>query len=140
MSAGNVVVIDTDKDRREHFKGLLEFLDYGPVALSDGDGLDNLEPPNLVLLGICHGAQSQQEMLRILKQHTQRIPVLIVSAEGEELSMDDTLVADGCNQLIEQPLRYAQLSKALKQVQREAENDPSRPRRRDPLGAMKIDT
>ena len=43
MSAGNVVVIDTDKDRREHFKGLLEFLDYRPVTLSDGDGLDNLE-------------------------------------------------------------------------------------------------
>lgn len=132
MSAGNVVVIDTDKDRREHFKGLLEFLDYRPVTLSDGDGLDNLESLSLVLLGICDGAESQQEVLRILNQRRRRIPVLIVSAEGEELSLDDNLDAGGCYQLIEQPLRYAQLSKALKQVQRQAENDPSRPRSRDP--------
>lgn len=132
MSAGNVVVIDTDKDRREHFKGLLEFLDYRPVTLSDGDGLDNLESLSLVLLGICDGAESQQEVLRILNQRRRRIPVLIVSAEGEELSLDDNLDAGGCYQLIEQPLRYAQLSKALKQVQRQAENDPSQPRSRDP--------
>ena len=132
MSAGNVVVIDTDKDRREHFKGLLEFLDYRPVTLSDGDGLDNLESLGLVLLGICDGAESQQEVLRILNQRRRRIPVLIVSAEGEELSLDDNLDAGGCYQLIEQPLRYAQLSKALKQVQRQAENDPSQPRSRDP--------
>ena len=132
MSAGNVVVIDTDKDRREHFKRLLEFLDYGPVTLSDGDGLDNLESLGLVLLGICDGAESQQEVLRILNQRRRRIPVLIVSAEGEELSLDDNLDAGGCYQLIEQPLRYAQLSKALKQVQRQAENDPSQPRSRDP--------
>lgn len=132
MSAVNVVVIDTDKDRREYLKGLLEFLGYGPVILSDGDSLDNLDSADLVVLGVCQGATSQQELLATLLKRSARLPVLIVTAEGEELSIDDSLASEACYQLVEQPLRNAQLSNALKQLHRQFENDPSRPRRRDP--------
>ncbi len=136
MSAGNVVVIDTDKDRREHLKALLEFLDYGPITLFSCDNiqkdLDSLESIQLLLLGICDGPQSQRQFLRALHQRALRVPVLIVTPEGERMAVDDDQIAEGRDHLIELPVRYEQLSRALKQAQRQTENDPARPHRRAP--------
>ncbi|MFQ6021213.1 MAG: sigma-54 dependent transcriptional regulator [Acidiferrobacterales bacterium] len=136
MSIRKVLVIDTDRDRREYLQGLLEYLEYEALTLCDAEDLEETssesESAELALLGACEGAQSQKRILNALYQRAPRLPVIVISSEGQQLILDDDQAADGFCQLIEAPVKHTQLFQALRQAQMHSGGGQSRACKRDP--------
>ncbi len=108
-----VLVIESDTQRRQEIKAILEFINYRvSLAKNTKEALSlfpTLGDPEAVLLGHCES--SYAEGLRQMRSHELGMPVIFVHDAGEEVSLGREIVP--ALQRLEYPIRFQHLTDAL---------------------------
>lgn len=114
QAAKQVLIIESDLQRRQELKAVLEFIDYQALlakdlkeAVANVEGYDELEA---LILGHCE--TSRTELLRQLHSHDPSLPVVLVTESGEEVALGREANALILSRL-EYPVRFQQLTDAL---------------------------
>ena len=121
MSELRVLVIDTDRQRCESLRVVLEFMECRVLFAGQGDWSEVLAGGGveLVLLGMCEDGESMLGVYRSLKEADVHLPIVVVGGgEGEvwrELEV-------GAVARVGLPVRHAELQHALQQVSIYREN------------------
>ena len=130
------VVIDADEGRCQHLKGLLEFLDSGPVlSLPAGHWRENVVRPEAVqavLLGPCDGESDQRALLESLQQWHPPLPILLFSDPNRKIEIPREQSRESFLRVLDLPVKYSQLAHALEQVRNFHENQSQKGGGRDP--------
>ena len=137
MSAdGALLVVETDPERGAYLKSIVEFMGYEPVWVRSVGAVDGIEfdglGPWAALLGPSLAGTDGASFLRQLRQRAGQLPALLISDRRSQAEIDPELLRE-CAEVIELPLRHAQLANALQDL-REGRLPSSAPRagRRNP--------
>ena len=120
MSSEQILVIDSDSERAQYLRTVLEFVDQDVVLADSEEGLlDSLENPYQVA-GIIVGATAdRQRLLRILgdlRQRAPKLPVAIAHGRDDTQSMTED-VAAGIIGYLPVPSRFSVVSNVLHKAQ-----------------------
>jgi DNA-binding response OmpR family regulator len=88
MSAVRILVAEDDMNIRAGLLDTLESEGYRPVPAGDGEqalALFKREKFDLVLLDIMMPRKSGYDVCRAIRAHDERVPILILTAKGEEI-------------------------------------------------------
>lgn len=114
MSANNVLVVDSDAQRRETLSTLITFINCQPVLVDEPDNwfdaIDDLNDIAMAIVGDCGNSQQTRELLRTLVNHEARVPVFTLSDSNEDFDFPGAIGA------LRYPVKYPQLSNALQQA------------------------
>ncbi|HSG92863.1 MAG TPA: sigma-54 dependent transcriptional regulator, partial [Methylotenera sp.] len=114
MSANNVLVVDSDAQRRETLSTLITFINCQPILVDEPDNwfdaIDDLNNIAMAIVGDCGNSQQTRELLRALVNHEARVPVFTLSDSNEDLDFPGAIGA------LRYPVKYPQLSNALQQA------------------------
>jgi len=137
MSAdGALLVVETDPERGAYLKSIVEFMGYEPVWVRSVGAVDGIEfdglGPWAALLGPSLSNADGASFLRRLRQRAGELPALLISDRRSQAEIDPELLRE-CAEIIELPLRHAQLANALQDL-REGHAPSGAPRasRRNP--------
>lgn len=116
MASLGALILDSDEQRREALRVVLEFLDCRPVPVTDGDWQEVLKargPVDLVLLGPCQDEEERLALLRDLKRHDEHLPIvaLLEGSGPSPRELDEGVIAR-----VPLPVRHQELQHALSQV------------------------
>ncbi len=122
MSDATILIIDDNEDTRELLKYNLAAAGYKTVSAADGhEGLESARAtlPDLVLLDLMLPGMDGLEVCRRLKQNqeTARIPVIMLTARGEEVDRIVGLEL-GADDYVVKPFSPRELSLRIKAVLR----------------------
>ena len=130
------VVIDADEERCQHLKGLLEFLDSGPVlGLPAAHWRENIVDPESVqgvLLGLCDSEDSQRALLETLRQWHPSLAILFFVDPHRKPEIPHDPASAGFFRVLDFPVRYSQLSHALEQARNFRESQVQKGGARNP--------
>jgi sigma-54 specific flagellar transcriptional regulator A len=120
MSAdGALLVVETDPERGAYLKSIVEFMGYEPVWVRSVGALDGIEfdglGPWVALLGPSCAGPDGSSFLRSLRQRAGNLPALLISDRRSRAEIDPELLRE-CMEVIELPLRHAQLANALQDL------------------------
>ncbi len=130
MSEIKVLVIETDQQRRNELRTVLEFIDYLPVVVDGPEWQGLLQDCGeylAVLIGECQ--PDLDVLISEVKRIDAQLPVLAVGSREATATSEGEEVA-GILAQVELPLRYAQLSNALHQAELYRESHQKRCSRR----------
>lgn len=119
MAATDVVVIDSSDSKRLQAKAVLEFIDAGPVVMSDCESWRKplAEPGRIlaILVGECDSISATETLIAEVKKTAPGVPLLV---SGGESARDKFSVATREQMLsfLEWPIKYRQLTSALQQA------------------------
>ena len=102
-----ILVVEDDTDVRESIREVLEDAGYAVATASNGkEGLDRLERtrPSLILLDLMMPVMSGPELLAILQQRGNDVPVVVVSAYADHAD-----ASAGVSGFISKPVRLQKL-------------------------------
>jgi excisionase family DNA binding protein len=85
-----VLIIEEDKERIKFISGLLEMLDFGVVTANDLIGIGiaiGSSKPSFIISGTTFSLLSLEQLLKSFgySEETKRLPLLIISNEGENI-------------------------------------------------------
>jgi len=120
-SPSTIAVIEDDLDRQRDIRSILEFIDYGPILITDSahwqEVLADTSPVMVVLLGICgKGAQSLSSILTVLQVTDTDLPTILLKNKGNTPELQNEQAANVLCDL-EMPLHFEQLTGALHKAQ-----------------------
>ena len=126
-----VLVVDDEADvetlfrqqfRREVREGLykLDFALSATAALELLNGADTGEEIILLVSDINMPGMSGLELLPVVKQNRPDLPVFMISAYGDEKTID-TALASGASKFLTKPVDFAQLKQDVMSVVRQAQ-------------------
>ena len=125
MTRNVCVVIDADDERCQYLKGIVEFLDVGTaLVVSTSHWHSEAICPDTVqavLLGPCESESEQLSMYNTLRQWHPPLPILLFSDGTRKIET----VAGGFVRVLEFPVKYPQLAKAMDQARSYRENPQS---------------
>lgn len=131
------VVIDADEEECQYLKGLLEFLDAGPIlALGADQWRENIVQPEsvaAVLLGPCGSESEQLALLGSLRQWHPSLPILLFSNVNRKVEIPREQTGGNYVRVLDLPVKHSQLAHALEQVQNFRENQLQKGRRNPEL-------
>ncbi len=120
MSSEQILVIDSDSERAQYLRTVLEFVDQDVVLADSEEGLlDSLENPYQVAGIIVGATPDRQRLLRILgdlRQRAPKLPVAIAHGRDDTQSMTED-VAAGIIGYLPVPSRFSVVSNVLHKAQ-----------------------
>ena len=120
MTENVCVVIGADEEQCRYFRGLLEFLDSGPIlALAADHWREDIVRPetvSAVLLGPCGGDSGQRELLESLRRWHPSLPILLFSDLNRKSEIPREQGSGGFLRAMDMPVKYSQLAHALEQA------------------------
>lgn len=133
MAEKALLVVDTDENRQQYLKDLLETMGHGSVQfVAPGEWRDRLETDeagSVVLIGPCPGAAEQIRLYEALRGQRPRLPVILYSSAADPVRLDPARTDGSFVRTLDFPMQSAALSDALQQALHYAENGGAR---RDP--------
>ena len=120
----SLMVIDDDPDLRGMLQHMFRERGYDVTTASDGEEglrLSNERRPDLIILDIFMPRMSGIEVLASLKRSQPDVPVIVVSAGGEE-ALDEASLAmfsrmrKGVGRLFDKPVDLKQLAAAVEEL------------------------
>ncbi|EMR14283.1 flagellar regulatory protein FleQ [Methylophaga lonarensis MPL] len=115
MSANNVLVIETDEQRREMLSTLIAFINCQPLEVNGADAwpevIDELDDVAMAIVGDCGDKHQTKQLLRELVNHEARVPVFTLECPNCEV-----VDFPGVLGSLRFPIKYPQLSNALQQA------------------------
>lgn len=117
MSTMPLFIIDSDTQRRDALKLLLEFIDYGVKVHIANHGewrslVDEDQPASIVLLAECNDNSDTLEEIDKLRLHLHAAPILLIRDRHATVSVPNDL-APKIVGTVEIPFKYRQLLHAL---------------------------
>ncbi|THF73025.1 MAG: sigma-54-dependent Fis family transcriptional regulator, partial [Methylophaga nitratireducenticrescens] len=115
MNVCNILVIDSDPQRRETLSTLISFVNCHVVVVENMESwfesIDDLNDIAMALVGDCGGASQTKQLLRELVNHEARVPVFTLNYPQNPISdFPGTIGA------LSYPVKYPQLNNALQQA------------------------
>jgi sigma-54 specific flagellar transcriptional regulator A len=116
MSERRVLVIESDAQRRDELKAVLEFIDYRADVVTDcsrlEEALNAARAPEAVLLGGCDESMDLHPVVEELRRWDDSVPVLLMThPDGPAPTLRES--GGGIFRRLETPIRYQQLTDAL---------------------------
>jgi len=120
----SLMVIDDDPDHREMLQDLFLGRGYDVVTAADGEEglrLSDLHRPDLIILDIFMPGMTGLEVLASLKRQHPRLPVIVMSAGGED-ALDRASLAmysrlrHGAGRLFDKTIDLKQLAAAVDEL------------------------
>ncbi len=124
MANGSVLIVEDDKEQREHIKSILEFLEYSPVYAVDHESweqhLGGKDSAQILLLGGCTETKILMDVFRQIKKADPYLPVvLLIDNDKNKANFE---LETGILAKANVPLRQKQLSVVLEKVDTYREN------------------
>jgi FixJ family two-component response regulator len=110
-----ISVVDDDESLRESLEGLLKSLGYGVEVFSSAEsflGSDALPKTNCLILDVRMPGMSGPELQRRLMSHGQPIPIIFITAHGDE-DVISQVMADGAVDCLLKPFTEDSLLNAI---------------------------
>lgn len=113
-----ISVVDDDKSLRDSLKGALKLLGYRTAVFSSAENFltsDVLSETNCLVLDVRMPGMSGLELQRELKHRGQKIPIIFITAHGDE-DVVARATADGAVCCLLKPFREEALLKAIERA------------------------
>ena len=110
-----ISVVDDDESLRESLEGLLKSLGYGVAVFSSAEsflGSDAFRKTKCLILDVRMPGMSGPELQRELISRGQRIPIIFITAHGDE-DVVSQVMADGAVDCLLKPFTEASLLNAI---------------------------
>lgn len=115
MNVCNILVIDSDPQRRETLSTLISFVNCHVVVVENMESwfesIDDLNDIAMALVGDCGGVSQTKQLLRELVNHEARVPVFTLNFSQNPLSDFPGTIGT-----LSYPVKYPQLNNALQQA------------------------
>jgi len=113
-----LLLVVEDQQQRQKLAAILEFVAQGEVIQSNCQQAidyldDNIE---VILLGSCGNSEVFHDTFTKITQKSESTPVVIILPEGEEAGIDKDIL-QAAFAVLNQPMRYAELSDVLHRAQ-----------------------
>jgi len=119
MSTSAALVIDTDPERGDHLRIILEYLDYAPTVITDCERWEaHCQAPeryDIVVLGPSTPGNGLLEVFRRIKARDDHVPIVALVDPGADAALEPELER-GSIAKVRIPVRHAELQNALGRV------------------------
>ena len=120
MTDKALLVVDSDRQRQQHVKELLETLNGGPIHLATPDEWQGQvktdEASGVALIGPCPDAAGQIRFYDALRERAPHLAVILYSDAGDPVRLDPARMDGAFVRTLDFPIRPAALSEALQQA------------------------